>query len=142
MTPVKQIRGDDGSRIGDCFRACIASILDLTSADVPHFYEGLHPGADVPWQTRLRIRTWFAERGLYLIDIPMEGTSAEEVMEAVSNGHPRLHYLLCGKSVKGVHHCVVCRGAKMVHDPSGSSWGIGNPTDDGCYHILFIGKLV
>lgn len=42
MTPVDQLYtdvGPDAPVLGDCWRACIASVLDLPRDEVPHFIE-------------------------------------------------------------------------------------------------------
>lgn len=39
MRPVFQTQLSNGNIKGDCWRACIASLLEVESADVPHFLE-------------------------------------------------------------------------------------------------------
>lgn len=41
MTPAKQLftNADDARPVGDCFRTCLAMLLDLEPASVPHFVD-------------------------------------------------------------------------------------------------------
>lgn len=62
MIPVKQsIVGDgkEGRPMGDCFRACVASIFELPLEDVPHFV-----GNGASWHRD--VQRWLGERSLVL----------------------------------------------------------------------------
>ena len=140
MTPIYQT--EQGDERGDCFRACIASILDLPRAEVPHFFQGLQPGQPVPGRIEERMRAWFGKRALALIQTGFQAPDAAAVMEAFGLRHPGLHYVLTGKSAKGRDHAVVCRDMQIVHDPARVSLGLHAPQDDGMYHVFLIGMLV
>ena len=144
MTPIYQSAPDPQrpESGGDCFRACIASLLDIRRSEVPHFYAGLEGGQPVPGHAEARMRAWFAARGLYLIGVPFEADDAAQVMEAMGARHPGLHYILCGQSFKGRDHAVVARDMGIVHDPSHTNRGLHGPQRDGCYHVFLIGALV
>lgn len=140
MTPIHQT--EQGAETGDCFRACIASVLDMPRAEVPHFYAGLQGGVAVPPIAEERMHAWFASRGLALIRVSFEMRDAQSVMQAFSARHPGLHYILCGKSAKGRDHAVVVRDGRIVHDPARVALGLHEPQGDGCYHIFLMGKRV
>ena len=114
---------------GDCYRACIASILDLSWRDVPHFYADTQdPNIAVK-----QCNEWLAERGYALFHTrydphaPLEGML--EYMGKLNGG---LHYILYCKTSTDATHVVVCKGDKIVHDPA---WYphkiIGPPDTDG-----------
>lgn len=134
MRPVIQTIVDDGK--GDCLRACICSLLDLSIDDVPNFAEmGFFQGLD----------TWLASRGLRFIrfQLPEHGEFEQKTIwfgYAGQEGNPE-YMLAWGKSPRtradGTHrqHIVVAQangyGIKIVHDPhiSGdgllNAWGFG-----------------
>ena len=102
----------DNGVLGDCWRACIATILGLPGSVVPHFVR---------------------DHG----DEWLEAT--EDWL--VANGHPRLYYfptrfpitdllrpfvILVGPSPRGVAHAVVADAdtGEMVHDPHPSRDGL------------------
>lgn len=144
MTPQKQlIQGDPQRRaVGDCFRACLASILDTPILEVPHFFEGLAPGEEVPSDREAALHGWLAERGLTLILLPVWAEETDTVLDLIGDAHPHLHYLLSGLTIKGVSHCVVAKGREVVHDPASPALGLFAPHDNGPFVAYFIGKLV
>lgn len=110
MIPVDQefLHDPDAGTVGDCFRACIASVLEVPIAAVPHFAllgnrwslvairycEGL--SRDLIWQ---------------------QGEPPEDVWAIVTVQSPRSDDL---------RHSVIYRGGVMVHDPHPSRAG-GKP---------------
>ena len=114
---------------GDCFRACVASLLELPAEDVPHFCETGMEGAVE------RCDAWLNERGLALFAIPFTADSPELVMRTVAHNNDGIYYLLTGTSRSGCNHSVVCLGDSIAHDPSPISAGIVGPTQDGFYWV-------
>lgn len=96
--------------VGDCVRACTATILGLPRDDVPHFVKA-HPGHWRPhWED------WLNERGL-------------EVIEIDPRSRPECEYLACGPTSRpgGDHpaaHMVVMESVGMIHDPHPSRAGV------------------
>jgi hypothetical protein len=92
VTPAYQTRFGDA---GDCFAACVASVLGLPTADVPDFRgRGWPP----------RLRAWLAARGRRV-------TFAAE---------PPAGYAVCSRRVfDGNIHAVVTHDGRVVHDPNG-----------------------
>lgn len=109
MIPVYQDTGDN------CFQACVASMFELPLSEVPHFV------ADAATQEEQGIlpafREWCSRRGVFPIDIPMQGLSLSSVLENVQHLVPDAHYILGGSTVTGTQHAVVCCSGKIVHDP-------------------------
>lgn len=127
--------------IGDCHRACIASLLELDAEDVPHFYdypmdEGHEKGTEAQ-------RMWLADQGLDYIELPIGGPTVSGALHFISHYTGELHYLFCGKSKTGNLHIVVARKDQIVHDPSfGDPHGIVGPDDAGYFWAGFIVKLL
>ena len=95
---------------GDCFRACVASILELTIDEVPNFNTYL------AWYDALQ---WFlGDYGLYALDLRLiSGASAKDFL--------RGYYIVSGKSPRfDCLHAVVGRDGNIVHDPFPGGGGI------------------
>ena len=106
---------------GDCFRACVASLLDLPLEDVPHFATF---GVEGGWL--LECRRWLKERGLTIIftdEPPPAGCLA----------------IASGPTPRGAEHAVVVRGQELVHDPHPSRAGLSCATS--AFYILPLDPL-
>jgi hypothetical protein len=99
--------GQYRSNEGDCFRACVASILNQPIWKVPHF---------------LQFRGgWWDAFQLFMKHKNMRG-------KVVSSGAAKVNrYYIAVYSVKGTsyHHAVVWRNGKVVHDPNPRKVEIG-----------------
>jgi hypothetical protein len=114
MIPVTQDKfgGQDAppEESGNCFAACIASILELPLSEVPNFC------AYSDWNTR--VNNWLEDYGMFLITIEPK------------SWYPRprqfddCYSILSGPSGRGLRHCVVGKGEQMVHDPHPSRAGL------------------
>jgi hypothetical protein len=101
MTPVLQAKPGPG---GDCFAACLATILDLPLADAPDFRgDG--------WGRRLN--DWLAPRGLAAAFYQGDGRPLSAQARRPP-GPAILHHRLRDGSV----HAAVCAGGRVIHDPS------------------------
>lgn len=115
--------------IGDCWRCCIAAILGLPAADVPHFMQGengkSNPECDADTQR------WLNERGYRMVYVPTLGGResfrypcySEDVEQT---GWP---YVICAGPTSrskgiGKHHAVVYCGNQMVYDPHPDNTGL------------------
>lgn len=128
---------------GDCYRACVASILELSREAVPHFMEDF-PSAD---EFARRESRWLGEVGWRVITFAVAAPNAaatpkvEAVLEMMGEHNPALTYILGGQSSRAdVNHCVVCQGGQVVHDPHPSRLGISRPSSDGYYWISILVK--
>lgn len=100
-----------GEGLGNCFSACVASILELPIDDVPFF------GADELWWTRFS--EWLEARNLYAVCLKHRAGRA-----------PVGYHILSGKSPRGEFlHSVVAKGDDIVHDPHPSRANILDRTD-------------
>jgi len=100
-----------GEGLGNCFSACVASILELPIEDVPFF------GADELWWTRFS--EWLEARNLYAVCLKHRAGRA-----------PVGYHILSGKSPRGEFmHSVVAKGEDIVHDPHPSRANIQDRVD-------------
>lgn len=119
VTPVKQSKlyAQDGIHNGNCFAACLASLLDIPLWMVPPF-EDMFARDD--W--RQRVTQWLARQQL-----TMTRTEDHQV-EAMPE-----FYIANGKSARGVYHAVIYGGGQLVHDP--------HPSNDGIEAVLWTWHL-
>lgn len=90
---------------GNCFAACVASILEIPIEETPSI-EGKH--FEPTWDA------WFNERGLTMVDVP-----------AGDGAYIQGFFIATGKSPRGgltksgrpVLHSVVAQNMTLVHDP-------------------------
>ena len=122
MTPVFQT--DFGLGSGNCFAACVASLMDLPLDAVPNFSV-----ADEDWWFKSYIG-WVAERGF-------QGMGAR-LPEEADRLPPTGYYCILGiqsPNFPGALHAVIGErtegGWKIVHDPLGERAKpiVGEPTD-------------
>lgn len=118
--------------VGDCYRACLATMTGLELDEVPHFYEPCYDreGNCTDEQLRdagLRVRACLAERGWHFMGWPYSPSLAPETAPMLC--------ILSGMSPRGPwEHAVIAEvshdGAwRIVHDPHPSRAGIvGDPT--------------
>lgn len=110
--------GEPGTRPGDCWRCCIAAILNYSADNVPHFVE-----LSIIQESNVRVITtdWLRFQGCRLL----EGDCSEYV-----DPLPRI---VCGPTIRskqpGQHHCVVMRGGKVLYDPHPNESGLLVATD-------------
>jgi hypothetical protein len=96
---------------GDCFSACVASVLEIRLDEVPLFQTPTHPG----------FMPWLAERGLTAM-----------MFDAAQSDKPAAEWLVpygfsiaVGKSPSGLHgHAVVAFDGEYFHDPSPKAKGL------------------
>lgn len=115
MTPATQavLHDPENGKVGDCFRATIASLLDMPTEAVPHFIEDGLPGPG--WQQRLN--AWLAQFDLAFIEF-MAGDVAGMKAHMKEIGFDAFT-ALCGPSPRFVDslHSVVGHCLDVVHDP-------------------------
>jgi hypothetical protein len=96
-----------GVKKGNCTEAAVASILGLALDDVPDFRANGDDALSF-WDA---FETFINSRGFDVL--MLDGTWVPDVL-----------YLASGLSPRGVHHMVLMRGGKLVHDPHPSRAGI------------------
>lgn len=149
MIPVRQrLRHDpDNGVYGDCHRAALASLLELSLDDVPHFCdESVYPRDKNPLTSTER--EWLLGRGLVSINILYPGdTDLDLVLTSVETVNPGVLFILGGTSINGTGHSVVAGNGRVVHDPgigasTCRSGSIIGPMNDGFWWLTFIGSAV
>lgn len=110
------MRSVEAGTVGDCLRACIASLLELKASDVPHFTQQQIESAKLDvWAI---VDDWLAQRGLALVIVKISGAPEPQIPRGV-------HYIGIGPSPRGmVQHAVIYSDGAMVHDPHPSRAGI------------------
>ena len=108
---------------GNCFQACIASILELKLEDVPHVFKDSNIGDNWKQEEWSQV-CWFADENGYRafwID-PEE----KDLMEKLVNSD--LYYIAMGPSRRGNWgHCVVMHKGEYIHDPMNDGFLNGDP---------------
>ena len=129
-------------RYGDCWRTCIACLLDKSPEQVPHFLEGYTEGTLVEVYLE-RARAYLNQFGLTFINFPISGVgqSLTEVLDWAGTYTDSNRYMLTGTSEIGSAHVVVCQNNEIEHDPSGN--GIVAPClhPDGSEPMWWIGFI-
>ena len=107
MKPVNQTKMTPPE--GDCFAACVASILELPLNEVPNYSQGGEWW--VEWNR------WLSLRGLYIIEFADKEGKGREYLQGF--------HIITGKSYSGDwNHSVVGYCGKIVHDPNPKKKGI------------------
>ena len=111
VTPVMQSKlfCHDGIHSGNCYAACLASMLDLPLWMVPPFEDMF---ASHAWHNRTT--DWLA-RMFNLQMVQLEGHQVDALPE---------FYIATGPSQRGVHHSTIYRSGDLMHDPHPSGSGI------------------
>lgn len=103
---------------GDCYRACLASVLDRNARDVPNFAAG------TDWDSMHQaVRDWLSARGLGIFRTYCSaGWEIDKPLEVFSASNAGVPIILSGQS--GVdpadNHAVVVMDGSILHDPSGA----------------------
>lgn len=114
MKPIHQTifgNGENGTPRGNCFAACIASILELSLDEVPNFC-----ARHADWREAANL--WLSDRGLFYVDVNLPGDLRDE--------HVRFwgYHVISGVSPRNIRHSVVGFGGSMVFDPHPSGAGL------------------
>lgn len=116
MIPVMQTKF--GAGVGNCWEACIASILEIAIEDVPDFPKDDQDAATAEW---------LDTQGYYFANF-------KDVRNDITLS-PGLLYIVGGKSPRfQCLHAVVFRGREMVHDPHPDGTGLDMRFD---YSLIF-----
>lgn len=111
MTPVKQSKlyAADAIHNGNCFAACLASMLDLPLWMVPPFDDMF--GRTDWWA---RVGEWLAR--IHHVRLVRTEGHAPEAMPP--------YYIASGLSARGVRHSVIYAAGELAHDPHPSGAGV------------------
>ncbi|MBW4710720.1 hypothetical protein KX928_23265 [Roseobacter sp. YSTF-M11] len=104
----------ENGKFGDCYRTCVAMVMGLDPAEVPHFCDG-NPD-DVSGTTGLR--NWLAPQGLGVFQVIYGAdTPFRDVMFSLCHLSPEIPTIITGMGTRGVNHCVVAIGGEVFCDP-------------------------
>lgn len=107
----------ENGQYGDCMRATIASILELESNEVPHFYEN---GDDKDFD---KSKCDFLA-SLGLVEMTLNYPELFEYKSYTLNGLTGIYHLMSGYTERKTYHSVVGCDGVMVHDPHPSKSGL------------------
>jgi hypothetical protein len=118
--PKQTLLAEDGA-VGDCWRCCVAAILQVPAENVPHF---LRDGRSLCADTQ----RWLNARGYALVQVRGgEYPSGFSFPGWGSDGTPAIPIIACGPTVRskkrGAHHAVVTVKGQLVYDPH--PWNCG-----------------
>ena len=123
---------------GDCFRACIASILGLTLEDVPKFHDTPN-GELLPMEAIDRFQTWLTPYGYTFVEFGFSATVID-LLAKVENDFPDTIWILTGNTRQGKTHSAVFRGGCPEHDPACDPGGslVTEPGPDGIVRMAVL----
>ena len=129
MTPVTQtkvvVTNSKGEVIvrGNCFAACIASMLDLPISEVPNIETLYGIEENFYWEVLWR---WLTHLGYELsVDDRFRCFHGDESKSEYKEQLKDQYYLVSGSSPRGnFHHITIWQNGKMVHDPHLTKEGI------------------
>jgi hypothetical protein len=93
---------------GDCMRATIASLLELKTSEVPHFFE-----TGIPEDYDKKMEDFLKSRNLKVIYTGLDVTFHQDV-----------YHIICGHNHNDVPHAVVGLNGKEIHDPNPNRKGL------------------
>ena len=117
MIPIQQTKFHSSSQKGNCLAACVASLLDLTLAEVPQF-ENFNSGV---WHDKLI--DFLKVRGYELIRFD---DYSDLSFYFTPQGIENLYYIANGQSPRdlSINHSVIYKQDQLVFDPHPSNSGI------------------
>ena len=125
---------------GDCWRTCIACLLDVAPDDIPHYYEMLwKAGQDIVDEVHKETNRFLAEKyGVRYVEYPIQTEDFAGLGVYINHYYSGMHVILGCNSTNG-GHSVIVRGHNYLWDPAIDNSGCVGPMDDGYY---WIGLLV
>jgi len=120
----QMIRHDpENDNWGDCFRTCIACLLDLDCPmQVPHVMHGVDDDAKAA-TALARMNKWLGDVwGLKFVEMPFTSddiSPAEFLKSAAAYIGDDQRYIVTAQGTLGVAHTVICKGDQLEHCPAG-----------------------
>jgi len=121
---------------GNCWTACLASILELPLSEIPDELEfwkdGMKPlDSWIPYQKKTHL--WLHNKDIVIVEVRMSSvfyTGPEECFD--------MYCILSGPSPRNskVNHAVVGKGNQIVHDPHPSRKGLSGEYKYWWYEFL------
>lgn len=128
---------EEGS-IGDCWRTCIACLLDVPVDYIPHYYlEYWKHGENIAQLVQGLTNKFLVPFGVQYIECPLECTY--EQLRAHLAYYYKDMYVMVGCNSKNGGHSVIMKNTDYIWDPAIDNSGCVGPMDDGYY---WVGLLV
>lgn len=125
MIPVHQteIHDPDNDKYGDCYRACLASVLELPITEVPHIARMQAEGKGTFWEIA---NEWLASKGLFVLQVRHQYGEAHPFPFGYCAGHAMYHILSSPspRQPDAIWHSVVACNGVMVFDPHPDQTGL------------------
>lgn len=115
-----------GKPHGNCFQACLATVLGVDLEDVPNWNSYKDDSDDAITDWFQPYQAWAHSLGFHLLMIRFE-----------EGGLPKIPMIATGNSPRGLNHSVVVIGDFLYHDPHPSRHGLledGKPWE----YIVFV----
>lgn len=139
MKPVNQllIHDPDNGVLGDCFRASIASLVEMPAYDVPHFVS--FNEYEDQWQEQLY--NFLDHLGFGYIEIH---SYPDDYWERLFRLMGDTYHIISGPSPRfpDCTHCVVGLNGKIIHDPHPDKSGLAEPKKDWVYGFLIAKEML
>lgn len=139
-----RIRHEPPLKYGDCLRACIATVMDRDTEQVPHFADLGASGEEA----LAHARRWLGRRNLTIATFAFPGDMPlSDVLDWMGQANPTVTWLLFGSTAHpdmlhgGGDHVVVCQGGEIVHDPAWVRSSIKSATSAGIWQIWVIARV-
>lgn len=136
MVPFKQL-----SRY-DCFRTCLACLLEMNPLNVPDFYE------EFPLEDQESVDKWYnayqdfcATQGFKIVNLHVTTPDGVPgILEWMGNNNPDTYYILSGNTEASstVGHSVIALGGMIAHDPYPGGLRLTGPLHHGAFEIEFL----
>jgi len=119
-------------------------VLDLDRDDVPHFMEHVPPGQGATEPESMAAeqaeRDWVAQRGLSIINVPIDGDATlDMVLASLGTWVRDTAVVLGGRSERGNCHSVVFYRGR-VYDPSGPGCRLVGPQPSGFWFVTIYAR--
>jgi hypothetical protein len=127
--------------IGDCFRTCVACLLDKRPDELPHGFGKFWEGRDVNVTPKVnaQLNNILANWDCRFIAYPLDCTR-EQLGTYLRHYYTDLHVII-GCNSKNGGHSVVMRNDDYIWDPSIDNSGCVGPMDDGYYWVGMLVRL-
>lgn len=124
--------------IGDCWRTCIACILDIHPNTLPHYYKQYwKDGDNIAPLVQARTNEELRDYGVVYTEYPLQCT-LEELRTYLTHYYKDM-YVIVGCNSKNGGHSVIIKNKDYIWDPAIDNSGCEGPMEDGYF---WIGLLV
>ena len=124
---------------GDCYRACVASLLECSLDDVPNFMDGF-PNVD---EFNVRVETYLRGHGYGRASFAYDGDLLMGGVLAMMAEMARdVYYIFSGQSPRGTDHAVIALNDAIIHDPNRGEPPLVGPLSTGHWLIEILTPMI